>query len=492
MGACLHGKILRYSLATGVGVIANQSKKIFELRKENWHDTRYLPTPGMLVEFRCNNNDYVINAKASSYQDFPPDSLIKESDFWKTDTDEELEYKEQNLKELIIQKIFKETNYFTIKEIPLSLNITNSLEKYFFQELSAINFAKKENQDKTHTFLIDYIKTKRFLNKAIDFLVFTDKNITIDSFVDQMQMINKLNYSYNYFIKNNNINPQKVYVEYFLETQLHYHSALKAETGLKERIMELNTRIKNSVTEIKGIYIKLENKGKKDGKALESRLSVLKERVAKSDEELKLLNSCLRNLEKCLDNFRKKYKKDFEEKFKEYYSFIVNQTIYSLNVYATELDDSIWKLAMHSIPIRNTFFKQNIIGSYCTMTFLWLYLQRLNKSKLSLQDKKVYEDYLKYKKNHEKVFLVLTTNFKLETYLKVQIMSESKFHAVTIAKTNAEFFSQIHSLKLQGIYLDSTTPLSIPSLIAEVKKTKHNANTNITLISKEKIDAIKD
>ncbi|WP_104696786.1 MULTISPECIES: hypothetical protein [unclassified Helicobacter] len=485
----MHGKILRYSLATGVGVVSNHSKKIFELRKESWHDTRYLPTAGMLIEFRCNSNGYIVNAKASVYQSFPPDSFIKESDFWKSDTDEELLYKEQEMRELLIQKIFKETNYFSIKKIPLSLSVEKSVEKYFLQELSTINF----NMDKKPTenrALLNYLETKRFLNKAIDYLVFTDKNITTDAFSDQLLALNKLNYSYNYFVKNTNINASKIFIDYFLETQLHYCAAMKAQQGLKERIMELNTRVKNSVAEIKGIYIKIE--GKKDTKNLESRLKILKQRVSKSDEELKILTPCLKNLEKSIEDFKQLYKKDFEQKFQNYYNAIVNQTTRILNIYATDLDDSIWKLAMNSIPIHNTFFKQNIIGSYCTMTFLWLYLQKLDKNKLSPNDKKAYAHYLRYKQTYEKVFLVFTTNHKLETYLKIQIMSEAKYNSVIIAKTNAEFFSQINSNTFKTIYIDSTLSASIPSLISEIKKTKRNTNTNLVLIPKEKIDSLKD
>lgn len=490
----MHGKILRYSLATGVGVITNHSKKIFELRKDSWHDTRYLPAAGMFVEFRCNNGGFIVDAKASDYQGFPPDSLIRETDFWKTESDEELHYKEQGLCDTIVQKIFKETNYFAIKEIPLSLGITKSLEKYFFQELSALNFNTEGLvPQKPDTHLINYVESKRFLNKAIDFLVFTDKNITIDSFVDHIQVLNKLNYSYNYFMKNIHISPQKVFLEYFLDTQLHYRAACKAETGLRERIIELNTRIKNSVSELKSIYLKLESKSKKDPKnLLENRLKTLKERVAKSDSELKILNGCLKNLEKCLEDFRKKYKVSFEDQFKAFYQNIITQTTHALNIYATELDDQIWHLAMESIPVRNTFFKQDIIGSYCTMTFIWLYLQKLNKERLSVNDKKIYKDYLKYKKHYEKVFLILTTNHKLETHLKVQIMSLSKYHAVVVAKTSAEFFSQIHNFKLQGVYIDTTISMAVPPLIAEIKKTKLSANTDITLISQENIDAIKD
>ncbi len=475
---------MRYSLSTGIGIVSNYSKKTFELRKENWYDTRHLPASGMLIEFSCNHNHYIINAKASAYQAFPPDSLVKESDFWKTNTDEELQQKEQEIKDALVQKIFKETNYFSIQHIPLSISIEKSIKKYFFQELSAIELAT-ENTPKPDTMLLDYFESKRFLDKAIDYLVFTDKNITVDLFAEHIQIINRLNYSYHYFTKNTNLNPHKIFLDYFLDTQIYYCAAIRAQDGLKERIIELETRIKNDITEIKSIYLKMERK--KDLKNLENRLKVLKNRVNKTDEELKILTPCLKNINGVLENFKKLHKEEFEKKFKAYHLSIVQKTLQALNLHATKLDDSIWSLAMQSIPIHNTFFKQNITGSYCSMTFMWLYLQKLDKSKLSPNDKKAYESYLRCKQKYEKIFLILTSNHRLEIALKIKILSESKYNSVCVAKTNADFFSQVHQTKFENIYMDSGFTTPIPNLIAEIKNTKINPQANITLITEEEI-----
>lgn len=78
----MHGKITRYTATTGSGVIMNASKKIFELKKDSWHDGRNRPAVGMYVEFRTNDGGIqVTDARASKYQSFPPDALIREIDF---------------------------------------------------------------------------------------------------------------------------------------------------------------------------------------------------------------------------------------------------------------------------------------------------------------------------------------------------------------------------------------------------------------------------
>lgn len=480
----MHGKILRYSLATGVGVITNHSKKIFELRKESWHDNRHLPTPGMLIEFRCNNSGYIVDAKASAFQGFPEDSYIKEIDFWKTETDEELLYKEQEIRAMIIQKIFKETNFFTLKEIPLNLSVEKSIEKYFFQELSAINLMTQEFKNIQEP-LLDYLQMKRFLNKAIDHLVFTDKNITIDVFSDRLQSLNKLSYTHNHFVQNINVNPQKIFEEYFLENQLYYKATMQAAIGLEERILQLNTRIKNYITETKIIHSKIESKTIKDVKSLEVKLKTLKQNIAKYDEEAKPLQECLKQLHNVIQNFRQKHSPVFEKAFKHFYLIVLQKTIKMLNLCATDLDNFVWKLSTQSTPIHNTFFKQNISGSYCSMTFLWMYLQNLNKSKLNPNDKKAYDSYLRYKQKYEKTFLIYVNNAKLENFLKIKIMSESKFNTVIIAKTDADFFSQIRNSVFAGIYLDATLSEHTETLITEIKKTKNTQAQIITIPNKK-------
>lgn len=427
----MHGKILRYSISTGSGVVTNSSKKIFELRKESWHDSRFLPVVGMLVEFRCDSNGYSItDAKASYYQDFPPGSIIKEIDFWKSNSDEELKQKEQDIRNQIAQKIFKETNYFTLKNIELTSSVQDCLKEYFAQEFSAINFIMNESNEKAK---INYLQTKRFLLKAMDYLVFTDRNITMDAFVIDLQRLNRLEYSYKNFTKNVNINASKIYEESFLDMQYNYRGVTKAILGTKEKILQLNNKIRNGVYEIKQIRLKLENK-KNDEKALNAKLENIRAIISKSEEEIKILQKTLENLTKLAENFKAQFFKLFEATFKKFYELLIDKTVEAMNVCATQLDDRIWKLGMNSKAIKNMFFKHDINDSYCTMTFLGQYLRRLDKNKLSDNEKAVYNYYYKYKQTHEKKFLIFTTNQKLEMSLKIQIMSISKDYSVVIVK----------------------------------------------------------
>lgn len=485
----MHGKILRYSISTGSGVVTNSSKKIFELRKESWHDSRFLPVVGMFVEFRCDSNGYSItDAKASYYQDFPPGSLIKEIDFWKSNTDEELKQKEQDIRNQIAQKIFKETNYFTLKNIELSSSIQDCLKQYFSQEFSAINFIMNESNEKAK---INYLQTKRFLLKAMDYLVFTDRNITMDTFVIDLQRLNQLEYSYKNFAKNININANKIYEESFLDMQYNYKGVVKAILGTKEKILQLNNKIRTSVYDIKQIRLKLENK-KNDEKALNAKLENIRAIISRSEEEIKILQKTLENLTQLANDFKEEYFKLFEVTFKKIYELLTNKTIEAMNICATQLDDRIWKLGMNSTAIKNMFFKHDINDSYCTMTFLGQYLRRLDKNKLSDSEKAVYNYYYKYKQTHEKKFLIFTTNQKLEMSLKIQIMSISKDYSVVIVKKDGEFYANISREKFELGYIDPYVDADIKQLLFEARSSKYNENTKFTIVSKEQIASLKD
>ncbi|PAF41884.1 hypothetical protein [Helicobacter sp. 11S03491-1] len=487
----MHGKILRYSISTGSGVVTNSSKKIFELRKESWHDTRFLPVVGMYVEFRCDTNGYSItNAKASYYQDFPPDSLIKEADFWKSNTDEELKQKEQDIRNQIVQKIFKETNYFTLKSIEPSSSVQDCLKEYFTQEFSAINTITNEN-DTNFNFKINYLHTKRFLLKAMDYLVFTDRVITLDTFANDLQTLNRLEYSYKNFIKHTNINIEKIYENSFLEMQYNYRGVLKAILSTREKILQLNNKIKNSIYETKQIKLKLENK-KNDEKTLNIKLDNIRLIIAKSEEEVKILKRTLESLSKLEEAFKQQYFKVFEAVFKKFYELLINKTKEAMDICATRLDDKIWKLGMSSTAIKNMFFKHDINESYCTMTFLGQYLRRLDKNKLGENDKIVYDYYFDYKQAHEKKFLIFTTNQKIEIALKIQIMSISKNYSVVIIKREAEFYSSINTQKFELGYIDPFVNIDVRQLLDEARNSKYNENTKFTIVSKEQIAALKD
>ncbi|MDE5602934.1 MAG: hypothetical protein K2I71_03310, partial [Helicobacter sp.] len=118
----MHGRIVRYLSSNGRGVVINASKMLFEFTKETWHDKKVIPMEGMFVEFRCNEINQITDCKVSKFQEFGGNTFISELDFWHNETDEQLETIQSNKRDLVIQKIYKITNYDKIKEIPLSVS----------------------------------------------------------------------------------------------------------------------------------------------------------------------------------------------------------------------------------------------------------------------------------------------------------------------------------------------------------------------------------
>ena len=255
----MHGKITRYTATTGSGVVMNASKKIFELKKESWHDGRNRPAVGMYVEFRTNDGGVLItDARASKYQDFPPDSLIREIDFWKSNTDEELQNKEAELRAKEIQKVFAKTNYMKLETIEIDRSVQDCIKEYFSLELKSVEFLKEIDIQALQP-LVDYAICKRYLSKALDHLIFSDRKLNVDMFAEYQSRLGALEYSYNFFSKNE-IKAEKVFEEVFLEFQFNYKGALRAANGIKERIMQLQNKIRISSHDLKVLRNRLEAK----------------------------------------------------------------------------------------------------------------------------------------------------------------------------------------------------------------------------------------
>lgn len=484
----MHGRISRYSMATGSGVVTNYSKKIFELRKEHWHDRKLLPAAGMYVEFRLDESGHIVDAHSSAYQEFGADSLIKEMDFWKTDTDEELRTKEADLRNQIAENIFKQTNYLEMKSIEPSVSIEDCLKEYFAPESNAIKFSLTDIEEIPAENQLNYLIVRRFLSKAMDYLVYCDKNITPDVFASDLQKVNTLEYSYKALVQSTTLKPESIYPDMFLEKQLHYRGAIKAILGIKEKVIQLRNKVKFCMNEVRKLRNQMEL-NKKDS-SLPAKLETQKTVMAKAEEEVKVLVGCQERLETITKNFRENYLNEFAETFRKMHSDLVDQTRDALNLVATALDNKMWKIGMASTSIHNNFFKHDINNAYCTMTFYGQYLKRLDKNKLADNEKTGYNYFHKYKKQHEKLFLIYTTNQKLEMYLKLQIMSASKEYSVVIAKTDGEFLSHINSQRFELGYIDPFIRGNPKQLVEDAKTSKHNKTTRFVVISQKQAVAL--
>ena len=489
----MHGKITRYTATTGSGVIMNASKKIFELKKESWHDGRNRPAVGMYVEFRTNDGGIqVTDARASVYQEFPPEALIREIDFWKSNTDEELKNKEAELRVKEMQKIFAQTNYLKLENIEITKSVQDCIKEYFMLDLRAIEFLKDVDVPALQP-LINYSICKRFLNKALDHLIFSDRKLNIDMFAEFHSRLTSLEYSFDFFSKNE-VSPARVFDEAFLEYQFHYRGAVHAMNQTKESIMQLQNKIRTSSHELKVLRNRLDAK-RGDENELKEKIERVRANSDRSHEECKKLTVSLENLQKLCAAFMEKNLKIFEAVFRKTTAMLREKTEEALNVTCTQLDNRIWELGMKSVSIKNVFFRHSINEPYCMMTFLGQTVKKLDKSKISAANEQaIYRYYMNHQTKHVKKFLILTKQAKVEINVKIDIMSQSKNNNVVIAKKESEFFREVNKEKFQGIFIDPTglDKVALSRVLADTKESKHNKESALTLLSKEQISNMKE
>lgn len=489
----MHGKITRYTATTGSGVIMNASKKIFELKKESWHDGRNRPAVGMYVEFRTNDSGILVtDAHASKYQDFPPDALIREIDFWKSNTDEELKNKEIELRQKEIQKVFAQTNYLKLQSIEITRSVQDCIKEYFALELRSVDFLKEVDVAAISP-LINYGICKRFLSKALDHLIFSDRKLTIDMFAEYQSRLGALEYSHNFFSKNE-VNPERVYEEIFLEYQFNYKGAVRAANGIKERVLQLQNKIRVSSHELKVLRTRLDAK-RGDENELKEKIARIRANTDKAHEEVQTLQKALENLEGLCKSFAEKNLKIFEAVFRKTMNTLREKTEEALNVTATQLDNQIWEMGMKSVSIRNVFFKHNINEPYCMMTFLGQTVKKLDKNKISASNEQaMYKYYMNHQLKYVKKFLIFTNQLKVEITVKIDIMSRSKNNNVVIAKRDSQFFVAINKEKFEEIYIDPTNldRTALQRLLNDTKESKYNKDPKIIIIPKDQIANMKE
>lgn len=158
---------MQYSHTTGAGIIINAHKKLFDFKLIHWHDKTRIPEMDLLVEFRTDseNNTSVVYIKSSKYQEFSQDSIIKERDFWKTQTDEELEKLEIAVFEGLVEQTYKKTDYAILNNIKPSISVDSFIEYHFENETNIINHANDLPTDGYE--ILDYRIVARFLMRTL-------------------------------------------------------------------------------------------------------------------------------------------------------------------------------------------------------------------------------------------------------------------------------------------------------------------------------------
>ncbi len=442
----MHGKIAIYMDSTGRGTVMNSAKVFFDFNRQSWSDKRSMPSVGMLVEFHADGKR-ISGIRPSRFQDFKEGDFIVENDFWRTDNDDELEDLQNSRRSAYITELYRTTDFDAIEKIPLSFTIPQAIQKYFSSEILSVEALKSNVQEeKEIPCVLDYLILKRFVNKALDTLIFMDNSTDQTQFNALKSIVMHLENSYNDMKdKGKMFNITKIFNETFLSLQCHYQALIATVDTRKNRLTSLETQIKT---------LQLEMNLKKANMDPE-RLKMKEERMEKLQKEAGYYRTTLKRLEAIKNDFYKKNFSIFENAFRLSREKLFSKIVTGLNLCATIIDVKIWKMSIKSSGVKNSYFtRSNIENSFCSLSFAEHYLSRLNKTALNPFDQKLLVYIEKITKEQRKNFLVVTSDLDLLCKIKCEIFSHNPYYLVKYAPKKVNYQSLMRSNTFDIIYID--------------------------------------
>lgn len=479
----MHGKIVRYLNSNGKGVVINASKMLFEFTKNTWHDAKVVPSIGMLVEFYAEGH-IITSCRASKFQEFGQNTFVREADFWRSDTDEQLETLQSGMRDSITQKIFKSTDYDTIENIAVSVSIQDAIKRYFYQEFLAICYLNDLKID-DDSLLLDYVILKRFLNKSLDNLLFNDKTIMKDEFAEELAVIVRLETSYNNFIRYQRYNLKVIFNEYFLMQQCHYQALIAAIDNDKEVLALAKRQLNGTSSELLLIQRRIDTKNGNPEQLNERKEKVTKQREL-AKQNLEKSQARVERLEGLRDKFYQHYFDLFVNTFETTHEMLFKKVKNGLDVCATFLDDRIWHKSLASVALKNYYFKrEDSTHSFCAVGFAEQYLSCLNKSHLNDTDNVLNKYCSNIRKEQEKVFLIVSSDENFTVDLKLQIFALNKYYQVKNAHKQINYVSLLREQAFDVIYVDPKAIWkSLDEIILEGKSFKLNSEAKFIVVQK--------
>lgn len=481
----MHGRIVQYSHTTGSGIIINNHKKLFDFKLINWHDKTRIPEINLLVEFKCDDDNLsVISVKSSHYQEFGKDSIIKEADFWRTLSDDELEKLEFGVFEDLITKVCKETNYEILSDIKPSISIENFIEYHFEAENHIIQIALKLPTNGYE--LLDYRILTRFLMRTLDSLIYTEKRITKDTFSAYLEIYSKLQYFVTPFYKNSQ-NAEKIY-EIFLSQQLYFTAAKRKLINVKDDLLRVENKLHTTKSQVFSNEQKLSGSNNKHQNEVRERLEKLKAQLKELNESKIHLTKLKEKLEGMIKAFKERYEANFAKQFDIVREKIFEQIKLALNTTITSLDNKMWDLGMKSDPIKNHYFKLDTNYSFCILAFVLQYIKMLDTTKLSDNDKILHSYITRYRERNTKNILIVSSDDKLKNKMKIKLFSAYKDFLITTTEKKMEYEIIIANQRFDFVIIDNELEdCNAIEMVIFGKSKKHNKNAKFIIYQIPKV-----
>ncbi len=386
----MRGKITYFNDTTGIGTITNRDKRIFEFRKKVWHDFNKIPSRGMFVEFRANENGVIVDCRESIFQMLRVDCKITEKEFWDSLSDSELQDLAENKKDWLTSAHLEsiEPN----KPIQPTKSIDECFDLYFYEDIAQVysyNHVINENSKS-----MEYFKMRRFLHKAKTQLMDIDHSIKSDTFVAIEQELTNMEHSYLKVAKRMKVDLKEAFKELFLPHQIDYLRYKKRLLLDSERLFHVEStqkRLKSYLNIAKPVSEKEKEKHEKT-----------KNHFQELEQEKTSLSNSIEQLKKQISFFENRYQNEFiaiykfedeQKKLYEHLKEILDKLAYSF-------DELIWQKACGSGAVKKSFYKLNGESAYCAMNFLRFYLRPLSKAHLSDADDALRKYLIKYEREN--------------------------------------------------------------------------------------------
>ena len=369
----MEAKILFYNHASGEGLIITREREKFGFAIENWNDFDSMPNEGMLVSAEIEHGE-VVSLESLGNGDITTTSHAMR---------QESEESEAKQKSTVAQE--------RITTIHLTLGVKQCIRQYFMKIEEDIG--KRIGFKKTK-YKLDFLKMRRFLFTTYNNLTELDMHFITprikamrDDLLEMAQVYDDYKAKATY--------PEIAYEKVFLNRQEEYMRVYdEAQTAkakldglrsseeqlaeeLHEREEVLKTTLRNSP-----IYVKLEDEYKEIKGDYVDTVHMIGELDTLYHEALKLM------LE-----FERQYKEEFFNLFSNASKHYKKRILDILDAQSYLFDEQLWLQAQKSKVIQHFFDEAHIEGEYCSKTFLKYYLNTLDETKISQEQRELFALY---------------------------------------------------------------------------------------------------
>ena len=455
----MHGKIMVYIDSTGRGTVMDLRKTFFDFNSQSWHDKKSIPSVGIFVEFSADSTNRITSIKPSKFQEFKDGDFVTENDFWRTESDYELDNVVQAKRAEYVTQIYRTTDFNTLDHIPLATTIPQAVQKYFKHEITAVDILKNSMDalEKKPPLILNYFVCKKFILKALDTLFYMETSLNQSEFSEIRNTTTRLEASYNDMKdRQKNINITRIFNEMFLSEQVYYQALATAIDTQKNRLKSAQLQARSARMEVNFE----QQKPRPDKEKIQAR----QDKIIKLNEEAVQFQANIERLEKARVDFYNQHLETFERAFKLMRERLFQKIIASLDVCATLMDMKIYTAALGSAGLKNSYFsKENICNSFCTISFAELYLSRLDKYQLNENDQRLNSYVSNIIKQHRKKFLIVSTDAELIIDLKIKIFEMGEYYLVKSATKETNFQQMMRDESFDLVYIDQNTAWESPA-----------------------------